>query len=108
MYAIYVLEHQVTRRTYVGISTDPQRRLRQHNGEISGGARTTKRHGPGWRIVDNTECVYDKGTALRIERKVKKSRGKKKRCEQLLIHHQNGIHDDALKEDGQVDLGNEV
>lgn len=42
------------RATYVGASSDPHRRLRQHNGEISGGARyTTSRKGDGW----THECI---------------------------------------------------
>ena len=35
--------------TYAGVSPDPKRRLRQHNGEISGGEKYTTSKGPGWK-----------------------------------------------------------
>jgi structure-specific endonuclease subunit SLX1 len=38
----YMLASTDGRKTYVGATVDPNRRLRQHNGEISGGARATK------------------------------------------------------------------
>lgn len=37
-------------RTYNGYTTNPQRRIRQHNGELVGGARATRGRGP-WRFV---------------------------------------------------------
>lgn len=37
----YLLYTNDTSKTYVGATTDPDRRLRQHNKEISGGAKAT-------------------------------------------------------------------
>jgi len=38
--------------TYVGITNDPARRLRQHNGEIAGGAKyTTRTKGGVWKFL---------------------------------------------------------
>tara|TARA_B100001094_G_C17987891_1_gene698605 strand:+ start:88 stop:486 length:399 start_codon:yes stop_codon:yes gene_type:complete len=37
--------------TYVGVSNDVHKRLRAHNGEISGGAKYTTGKGPGWEHI---------------------------------------------------------
>ena len=58
-------------RTYAGVSPDPTRRLRQHNGEICGGAKYTRKSGPGWIhkcIVEGFTCKRD---ALQFEWAVK-------------------------------------
>jgi predicted GIY-YIG superfamily endonuclease len=53
-------------RTYIGYSSDPYRRLREHNGEIQGGARSTK----GWRPF-RLVCIVGKfstrGEAMSFE-----------------------------------------
>jgi len=61
---------------YTGWSTDPQRRLRQHNN--GRGARYTRSHRPV-RLVYVEECT-DRSTAMKRERAIKtlKRRGKKK------------------------------
>ena len=56
--------------TYAGVSPDPKRRLRQHNGEIKGGAKYTTSKGAGWRHI----CLvtgFDKIQALQFEWAVK-------------------------------------
>lgn len=56
-------------RTYVGSTTDPTRRLRQHNGEIRGGARATR--GRKWWLVCYVSGFDGRGPACRWEKLVK-------------------------------------
>jgi len=53
------------RKTYVGATINPDRRLRQHNGEIAGGARAT--HGRKWKRVFLVSGFTDERAALRFE-----------------------------------------
>ena len=54
---------------YCGVSTDVERRIRQHNGELTGGARCTRARRPV-RLAACAACP-DQGSALRLERKIK-------------------------------------
>lgn len=45
-YVCYCLKSTTTSKTYVGVTNYLQRRLRQHNGEIKGGAKYTSSGGP--------------------------------------------------------------
>lgn len=65
MWSCYMLASLDGRKTYVGATVDPARRLRQHNGEISGGARATK--GRAWRRVFLVSGFEDERAALRFE-----------------------------------------
>lgn len=56
--------------TYAGVSPVPERRLRQHNGELKGGAKYTTSKGTGWRHI----CLisgFNKIQALQFEWAVK-------------------------------------
>lgn len=63
--------------TYVGITTDLQRRLRQHNGEIPGGAKSTRAHRP-WTVGMTYGPFEDRATATRAEHSIKKLRGQQR------------------------------
>ncbi len=70
---LYLLVNDTTCNTYLGVTNNPSRRIRQHNGEISGGAKYTHSHGKNWRfylLVDN----LTKSEALSYERICKNKR----------------------------------
>jgi len=56
----YIIKNR--KYTYVGVSNNAEKRLRAHNGEISGGAKYTTSKGKGWKHV----CII-KGFPTKIE-----------------------------------------
>jgi putative endonuclease len=54
---------------YTGVATDLDRRLQQHNGELSGGARYTRGRRPV--VLAYRENCDDRGAALRREAEIK-------------------------------------
>ena len=71
----YVLWSDSTGRTYVGVTTDLARRLRQHNGELVGGASATRRGRP-WLAAVVDGPLPDRGSAQRREYVIKRRRGR--------------------------------
>jgi predicted GIY-YIG superfamily endonuclease len=52
--------------SYIGFSTDPRHRLRQHNGEVKGGAKHTSKYSP-WTHVCVVSGFLNKTMALMFE-----------------------------------------
>lgn len=65
---VYLLQSTACpRRTYVGYTVHPvEHRLRQHNGELSGGARQTSRGRP-WRVAAVVEGFRTQKECLQFE-----------------------------------------
>lgn len=65
----YVIRSTITGRVYIGYTVDFNRRIRQHNGEIKGGAKKTQRGQP-WEPICVIQGFIDNHTALRFEYKM--------------------------------------
>lgn len=77
-WSIYLLASGT--RTYIGATTDVPRRIRQHDGEIRGGARSTR--GKKWILVCYLEGFQNRSEAYRWEKIIKsRCRGIRKRRE---------------------------
>jgi predicted GIY-YIG superfamily endonuclease len=53
--------------TYAGVSPDPVKRLRKHNGELAGGAKYTLSKGSGWEHICLIHGFQTKKQALQFE-----------------------------------------
>jgi hypothetical protein len=70
-YIVYLLINSSNNSTYIGITNNPENRLRKHNGEISGGAKYTKmKKGNGKWEYYGFILNLDKYTSLSIEKKI--------------------------------------
>ena len=81
----YILATEDDSATYVGATIDPDRRLRQHNKELAGGARATgARVGAGhtWRRLCRISGFPDNHAALQFEWRLK-SLGRRKELARL-------------------------
>jgi len=77
-YIIYLLYNTSNNSTYIGITTNKERRLRQHNGELVGGAKYTKlqkKNGTwkfyGWLKLIEPEEQLIVNRAMSLEKKIK-------------------------------------
>ena len=75
-WVVYLLESQ-SGRTYVGCTTDISRRLREHNGDAKGGAKSTRGFRP-WHVAKRWGPFENRSIAQKIEAQVKKLPGKQR------------------------------
>ncbi len=100
----YCLVSSTSRKSYIGATINPDRRLRQHNGEIRGGAKIT-RGGRPWIRVCHFRGFPSERTALQFEWRWKNlssfgSRRKKtcfSKSDIYLSHPSKGQHPSLLR-----------
>jgi len=68
---VYIIQSQTTGRHYCGHSSDPQRRLHQHNDPEYRLSKTTKRFQGPWELVWVQEFPT-RGEAIKLEKSIKK------------------------------------
>ena len=68
-WVFYIIQNK--QFTYAGVSPDPVKRLRKHNGEICGGAKYTASKGPGWKHVCIVSGFQNKIQSMQFEWAVK-------------------------------------
>ena len=70
-YLIYLLINTVNSCTYIGMTNNINRRIRQHNGELVGGAKYTKnKKNEGEWLIYGTINGLEKRQALSLEKKI--------------------------------------
>lgn len=73
----YILRSAITDRTYIGYTVNFPRRIRQHNGEIVGGAKRTRKGRP-WIPVCLIKGFFESSSALRFEYRLQHPHQRKK------------------------------
>jgi putative endonuclease len=81
MYFVYLLKHP-SGRSYIGITTDIERRLKQHNRILEGGAKYTRSFSPEWTVIYVSKNM-SKSDALKLEYRAKRFTGFEKRFDFL-------------------------
>ena len=74
MFYVYILVNNSIKyknHSYIGFTTNPKRRLRQHNKEIKGGAKATTNKDSDWEFAVLLTGFKDKINALSCEWKLK-------------------------------------
>jgi len=70
-YLVYLLINTVNSCTYIGMTNNLIRRIRQHNGDLVGGAKyTTSKKNDGEWLVYGTINSLEKRQALSLEKKI--------------------------------------
>ena len=88
-YIVYILQSKSTGKTYIGQTSDIERRLRQHNDPEYTFTLYTKRNKGPWKLI-HTEVYATRPEAMKREKKLKSGWGREWIREHILKPRQAG------------------
>ena len=110
-YLVYLLKNTTNNCTYIGCTNNSQRRIRQHNGDLVGGAKYTKINKKDGKWFYYGQILkLEKKQALSIEKKIqirsRKTKGstplnKRLNCINKLLEEYPGLTFTLLSEEQQ-------
>lgn len=103
----YILKSTVSNRIYVGYTIDFNRRLRQHNGEIVGGAKKTSKYRP-WVPVCTIQGFYESSAALRFEYRLQHNKIRRKAGEDAVNYILKHLNKIIISGDGSKAKNNKI
>ena len=106
-HSCYILKADRYNKSYIGYTVDFSRRIRQHNGEIVGGAKKTKRWRP-WHPVCIISGFEDASQALRFEYRLQHPKIRKKAGDDSTIFTLNCLLLLLLSGDGSIKAGSKT
>lgn len=74
MWIVYLLISEIKNISYVGITTNLDKRLKQHNGIINGGAKFTHANRP-YKVLYYIDNIENRSDATKIELLIKQQKG---------------------------------
>ena len=103
----YILKSSVSNRMYIGYTVNFHRRIRQHNGEIVGGAKRTRKGRP-WYPICFIKGFCEASMALRFEYRLQHSRIKRKNGEDAALFALRILNYIINNGDGSIAKGNKM
>ena len=86
----YILKSVHNNRVYIGFTVNFAHRLRQHNGEITGGAKCTVKFRP-WTAICVIQGFFEQSAARRFEYRLQHPRTKVQKGEDQVLHILNSL-----------------
>lgn len=84
-HSCYILKSVTRNKVYIGYTVNFERRLRQHNGEIKGGAKKTKIGRP-WKPICVINGFEDESRAMRFEFRLQHKHRRRRKNEDILSY----------------------
>jgi predicted GIY-YIG superfamily endonuclease len=103
----YILKSSVSNKIYIGYTVNFQRRIRQHNGELVGGAKKTRKYRP-WYPICLIRGFYDASSALRFEYRLQHPIMRRNFHEDNIIFILRTLANIVDNGDGSIKKGNKI